>query len=168
MHPDHYVSIRKNRHLGSEHKLCKKKKHAWPGHHASTAEAAPGRPDRVGIGEHDESVSGRNVHLIAFPRQHGSKVRLRKAEERSQHTTKILHIFIYRPGNPRALRASRPFYRCEVDPFVGLFRHRARLPRRHPGRAYTAACSRARAAGVVTEVCQTVKTSASPLICSKT
>ena len=32
----------------------------------------------------------------------------------------------------------------------------------------TVACSRARAAGVVAEVCQTVKTSASPLIWSKT
>ena len=43
--------------------------------------------------------------------------------------------------------------------FVCFFRHRARLLRRHPGRA---ACSRARAAGVVAEVCQTVKMSASP------
>ena len=36
------------------------------------------------------------------------------------------------------------------------------------GGACTAACSRAHAAGVVGEVCQTVKTSASPLIWSKT
>ena len=39
---------------------------------------------------------------------------------------------------------------------------------RHPGMACTAACLRARAAGVVAEVCQTFKTSASPLIRPKT
>ena len=44
--------------------------------------------------------------------------------------------------------------------FVCSFRHRARLPRRHPGRACTAACSRARAAGIVAEVCETGYTSA--------
>ena len=52
--------------------------------------------------------------------------------------------------------------------FVCFFRHRARLIRRHPRRAYTGACTRARAAGIVVEVCQIVKASASPLICSKT
>ena len=45
-------------------------------------------------------------------------------------------------GNPSALRASRPFYRREVDLFVGFFRHRACLLRRYPGRASTVACSR--------------------------
>ena len=37
------------------------------------------------------------MHLIAFPRENGStKAHLRKAEERSQHTTKnIPHIFIH-------------------------------------------------------------------------
>ena len=71
-----------------------------------------------------------------------------------------------RTGNPRGLRASRPFYRRDVDLFVCFFRHRAHLLRRRPRRACTAACSKARADGVVAEVCQTVKTSASPLICS--
>ena len=36
------------------------------------------------------------------------------------------------------------------------------------GGACTAACSRARAAGVVAEVCQNVKTSSRQLVCSKT
>ena len=57
----------------------------------STAEAAPGRADIVG------NRSERCVRLIAFPRENRSKVRLRKAEERSQHTTKyILHTSIFR------------------------------------------------------------------------
>ena len=73
--------------------MSKQKQHASPGHDASTAEAAPGRADRVGVGEHDEEVSGPEVNLIAFPRENGSKGRLRKAEERSQHTKK--HPYIY-------------------------------------------------------------------------
>ena len=49
-----------------------------------------------------------------------------------------------------------------------FFRHRARLLRRHPERARTAACSRARAAVVVAEVCQTVKRRRARLrMCSK-
>ena len=51
----------------------------------STAEATPGRADRVGAGEHDERVSDRHVHLIAFARENGSKVRLRKASALTAH-----------------------------------------------------------------------------------
>ena len=58
-------------------------------------------------------------------------------------------------GIPSALRAPRPFFRREADPFVCFFRYRARLPRPHPGLASPVACSRARAAGVGAEVCQT-------------
>ena len=85
-----------------------------------------------------------------------------------------MHTFVGYPdacdrrnANSSALRASRPYYLREVDLFACFSRHRARLLRRHPGKACTAACSRARAAGVVAAVCQTVKTSASPIICSK-
>ena len=42
---------------------------------------------------------------------------------------------------------------------VCFSRHRACLPRRHPGRACTAASSRARAAGVVAEACTSGSTS---------
>ena len=58
----------------------------------------------------------------------------------------------------RALCALRgPFLDSRRTFFVCFFRHRARLPRRHPVRACTAACSRTRAAGVVAEVCETGK-----------
>ena len=36
------------------------------------------------------------MHLIAFPRENESKVRLRKAEERLQHTKNILLVFVRR------------------------------------------------------------------------
>ena len=36
----------------------------------------------------------REVHLIAFPRENRSKLRLRKAEDRSQLTKYILHTYI--------------------------------------------------------------------------
>ena len=58
-----------------------------------------------------------------------------------------------------ALRAPRSFSRLEANLFVCFFHHRAHLPRRHPGRACTAACSTARAAGIVAEVCETGQTS---------
>ena len=45
----------------------------------------------IGVGEHDEDVSDREVHVIAFPRENASKERLRKAEERSQHI-KYIHL----------------------------------------------------------------------------
>ena len=61
---------------------------------ASTAEAALGRADKAGVGKHDEEVLNPEVHVIAFPRDKRSKVRLRKAEERSQHTKGILPIFL--------------------------------------------------------------------------
>ena len=67
-----------------------------PGHGSSTAEAAPSRVGRVGVGEHDEGVSDREVHIIARSRENGSKLRLREAEERSQETTNnILHVFMH-------------------------------------------------------------------------
>ena len=47
----------------------KRKPQAPPGRGASTAEAAPSRVDGV----HDEEVAGRDVHLIAFPRENRSK-----------------------------------------------------------------------------------------------
>ena len=56
--------------------------------------------------------------------------------------------------------------RLEADILVCFFRHRARLPRRHVGRACTAACSRARAAGVVAEACETGQTSIMIVQCS--
>ena len=58
--------------------------------------AAPGRVDGVGVvGKHGEEVAGREVHLIAFPSGHDSKVCLRKAEERLQHIAdSILHILV--------------------------------------------------------------------------
>ena len=59
-------------------------------------EAAPGREDRVGVGEHDEEASGREVRLIAFPRENASKVGP-KAEERSQHTTTSILILRVHP-----------------------------------------------------------------------
>ena len=59
-----------------------------------------------------------------------------------------------------AFRASRRFYRHEADRFVVLFRYRACLPRPHPGRVCPAACSRARVAGVNTEVSEIGQTSA--------
>ena len=40
-----------------------------------------------------------------------------------------------------------------MDLLNSFFRYLAHLFRRHPGRACTAACSRARAAGVVAEAC---------------
>ena len=60
------------------------KQHVPPGHDASTAEAAPGRADKVRVGEYDKEVSDREMNLIVFPRKNSPKVRLRKAEERSQ------------------------------------------------------------------------------------
>ena len=41
---------------------------------ASKAAAAHGRVDRVRIEGHDEEVADREVHLIAFARDNGSKV----------------------------------------------------------------------------------------------
>ena len=58
-------------------------------------------------------------------------------------------------GGKRPLTALRGFSRLEADLFVFFFRHRAHLPRRHAVRAYTAACSRVHAAGVVAEVYET-------------
>ena len=66
-----------------------------PGHGSSTAEAAPSRVGRVGVGEHDEGVSDGEVHIIARSRENGSKLRLRKAEKCSRDGTKyIVHVFI--------------------------------------------------------------------------
>lgn len=62
-------------------------------------------------------------------------------------------------GTPSALRASRPLNRHEMDIFVFFFRHRARLFRRHPRRAWASAFSRARAAKVIAEVFESVQTS---------
>ena len=47
----------------------KRKLQAPPGRDANPAEAAPGSVDRAGVGEHDEEVAGREVYLIAFPRE---------------------------------------------------------------------------------------------------
>ena len=82
------------------------------------------------------------------------------------HTTTAMHdmstlpppprqLYIYvghpplprcRTGIPRALRASRPFYRHEVDRFVCFFRCYARVPRPHseglPGGLLEGSCGR--------------------------
>ena len=56
---------------GTNYFSRKTTQHASPGHDASTAEAAPGRAERIGVGENNEDVSGREVSLIAFPREKG-------------------------------------------------------------------------------------------------
>ena len=57
----------------SRFRIEKRKQQAPSGRGASKAEAAPGRVDRVGVGEHDEQAPGREVHVIAFSRENGSK-----------------------------------------------------------------------------------------------
>ena len=55
-------------------------------------------------------------------------------------------------GEIRALSVLRgPF----LDLFVCFFRYSDRLPRPQPGRASPVTCSRARAAGVSVQVCET-------------
>ena len=46
-------------------------------------------------------------------------------------------------------------FSTQGEPFICFFLYRARLSRPHPGKACPVACSRARAAGVSAEVCQT-------------
>ena len=72
--------------------MNKRNQQTPPGRGASTAEAAPGRVDRVGVGEPYKEVSSPELHLIAIPRENGSKVRLIKAQERSQHSTEYYHV----------------------------------------------------------------------------
>ena len=61
----------------------------------STAEAALGRVGRVGVGEHDEGVAGRQVSPIARHRENGSNLPLRKAEEPSPSSScNFVHVFI--------------------------------------------------------------------------
>ena len=65
-------------------------------HGLGTAEAALGRVGRVGVGEHTEVVSGREVHLIARYRENASKLRVRNVKTRSRRsTTNIPHMFSY-------------------------------------------------------------------------
>ena len=78
-----------------------------------------------GIGEHEEEVAGRDVHLIAFPGENGSKVRLRKAEERSQHTKNILNMFT--SGDSRRADATWG----SVHAHNGHERYNIGKPRRH-------------------------------------
>ena len=51
------------------------RKHTRAKHGLGTAEAAHDRVGKVGVGEHDEAVSGREVHLIARYRENGSKAK---------------------------------------------------------------------------------------------
>ena len=60
-----------------------------------------------------------------------------------------------RSGNPSS-PCFAAFPRLEADLFVCLFRHHARLPRWYPWGACTAACLKTRAAGVASEVCETI------------
>ena len=61
----------------------------------STAEAALGRVDRVGVGEHDEEVADRQVSPIARYREKSSNLPLRKAEEPSPSSScNFVHVFI--------------------------------------------------------------------------
>ena len=56
------------------HGVGSKNENSKPRPEVSTTEAAPDREGRVGVGEHDKQVAEREVHLIAFPRENGSKV----------------------------------------------------------------------------------------------
>ena len=71
-------------------------------HGLSTAEAALGRVDRVGVGEHDEEVADRQVSPIARYREKSSNLPLRKAEEPSASgiAAAILYMYLYKP-NPK-------------------------------------------------------------------
>ena len=69
-------------------KCMKSSRKRTPARHGlGTAEAALGRVDRVGVGEHTEVVSGREVHLIARYRENASKLRVRNAKTRSRRST---------------------------------------------------------------------------------
>ena len=91
--------------LRSRHQILKKTNAEVPLQHTpvrhvlSTAEAAPGRVGKAGVGERYKEVAHRLVLLIARYHKNGSKLQslesVREAEELSQRSTNnIVHILI--------------------------------------------------------------------------